>query len=518
MKRILVLLMAVLMVLSLAACGKKAAETTPETKTEAKTETTETKTAEAKTETAETYPVVKFAYTKMFSTPDEPYVEEEMNKILREKCHAEIDLVAIDFSNMQQQFNLLLTGGSDSIDIFSSFWYMPLATLKANGQLADMTDLLEKHPEVLEIWKDYPEVLDCCKLDGRYYALPTYGAYSSPMVYLCMEADALSANIDWSKIKTLNDATEAMLAMKEKNPTHYYIPGATETYYVPKDIDYLGDTNFFGVLTDPLNSTTVENYYESDYFKNFMEQVKIWQANDLITPDPMSNNNPTLMSMQFGLCSGTPGYSFDADEFCYEANLQQQYGGNVTGVNLGERLITTGNITTYLWHITSFCKQQDVAMDVLAAFYTEPKLCDLLGNGVEGRNYVVNEDGTLAFPEGKDMTNCGWTGLGASYSLPNCSGCPVWFYQPSNYWDLLWESNKEAKPSLALGFTFDATPVADQVTACSNVVAQYYLPLINGEVNIDEVLPVFQKALHAAGVDKIIAEKQAQLDKWLASK
>ena len=79
MKRILALLLVAVMVLGLTAIP-------------------------AKTE-AETYPVIKFAYTKMFATPDEPYVEEEMNKILREKCGCEIDLVAIDFSNMQQQFN-----------------------------------------------------------------------------------------------------------------------------------------------------------------------------------------------------------------------------------------------------------------------------------------------------------------------------------------------------------------------------------------------------------------------------
>ena len=42
--------------------------------------------------------------------------------------------------------------------------------------------------------------------------------------------------------------------------------------------------------------------------------------------------------------------------------------------------------------------------------------------------------------------------------------------------------------------------------------------LDNGEVDIDEVLPVFQQALHDAGIDDIIAEKQAQLDAWLAAK
>lgn len=513
MKKIIALMMAATMTLGLTACGGGDAASS------ASTDASSTASAETSSSASSgEYPVIKMAYSRMFNTDSEAKVEEEMNKILRETAQAEIDLVAIDFSSLTQQMNLLLSGGNDSIDIFSSFWYLPMSTLYANGQIADMTELLEEHPDVLELFADYPEVLDCCKIDGKFYALPTVGAYSSPMVYLCKKTDSDSANIDWTQVKTLNDATEAMLKMKEVNPDHYYIPGATETYYIPKDIDYLGDTYFFGVLTDPLNSTTVENYYESDYFLNFMENVKIWQENDLITPDPMSNTNPTLMSLQYGLCSGTPGYSFDAEEFCYEANIQGQYGDDIVGTNLGERLITTGNVSTYLWHITSFSQNKEAAMRVLAAFYTDSRLDCLLGNGIEGENYVVNEDGTLAFPEGKNNTNCGWTGMGASYNLPNSSGCPVWYYQPTNFWELQLDSNAEAKPSLALGFNFDATPVADQITACTNVYSQYYLPLINGEVDIDEVLPVFQQALHDAGIDDIIAEKQAQLDAWLAAK
>ena len=106
----------------------------------------------------------------------------------------------------------------------------------------------------------------------------------------------------------------------------------------------------------------------------------------------------------------------------------------------------------------------------------------------------------------------------ASYSLPNSSGCRQWFDVPSYFWELSEQTNKEGIPSLALGFSFDPTPVADQVTACTNVYNQYYLPLINGEVDIDEILPVFQKALKDAGIDAIVAEKQAQLDAWLAAK
>lgn len=465
----------------------------------------------------EEYPVIRWAYSAIFPSPDEELVEEALNEILRETCHAEIDLIRVDFSNMQQQLNLLLTGGKDSIDVFSSFWYMPLNTLYSNGQLADMTELIKDYPEVMELFADYPEVLECCKIDGKLVALPTVAPYSSPMVYLCKKTDSDSANIDWTQIDNYDQVTEALLAMKEVNPDHYYIPGATETYYMPKDIDYLGDTYFLGVLTDPANDTTVVNYYESEYFLNFMKNVQIWVDNDLITPDPMSNQNPTLMSLQFGLCSGTPGYSFDAGEFCDEANMSMQYGDEMVGTNLGARLITTGNIATYLWHVTSFSQNKEAAMRVLAAFYTDSRLDDILGNGVEGSNYVM-KDGVAYWPEGKDNTTCGWTGLKASYSLPNASGTRQWFDVPANFWELAEQTNKESIPSLALGFSFDPSPVADQVTACTNVYNQYYLPLINGECDIDTILPVFQQALHDAGIDAIIAEKQAQLDSWLAAK
>ena len=511
-------LLILLIVMMLSACGSAAGNTSP---TAGNTESIEATPATA-TETAssdEVYPVIRMAYDRLFSTDSESKIEDALNVIMRKEAHAEIDLVPVDFASMTTQLNLMLTGGSDSIDIFSSFWYMPLSTLYANGQVAPLDDLLTSDGAgILDLFADNPEILDSSKINGKLYGLPSYGPYSSPMIYIVKKTDSESAGIDWTNIHTLDEVTDAILKMKAANPDHYYIPGATESYWIPKDIDYLGDTSFLGVLTDPLNSTTVVNYYESDYFLDLLKNVKIWQANEVINPDSMSNTNPTLMSIQYGITSGTPGYGWNLDEWLYEANLQQTYGDDMVGAQMGDRLITTGTATTYLWHITSFSKNKEAAMRVLRVFYTNKDAANLLGNGIEGENYILNADGKVEFPEGKDMTNSGWTGLGASYNLPNSSECPVWYYQPDNMWQMMAETNAEAKASLALGFTFDSTPVADEVTACNNVIAQYYLPIINGEVDIDETLPVFQKALHDAGIDKVIAEKQSQLDAWLASK
>ena len=58
------------------------------------------------------------------------------------KVGAKLDIVGIEFGSWTTQLNLMLTGGPDSLDIFTSFWYAPLNQLYANGQVAPLDDLI----------------------------------------------------------------------------------------------------------------------------------------------------------------------------------------------------------------------------------------------------------------------------------------------------------------------------------------------------------------------------------------
>lgn len=90
------------------------------------------------------YPLIKAAYTVGFSDADEPQIEEALNEIMREEAQAEVDLVGINFGDWTTQLNLMLTGsGEQSIDLFDSFWYAPLATLVSNGQVLDITEYMD---------------------------------------------------------------------------------------------------------------------------------------------------------------------------------------------------------------------------------------------------------------------------------------------------------------------------------------------------------------------------------------
>jgi putative aldouronate transport system substrate-binding protein len=474
---------------------------------------------EEPTKANDSYPVVRIAYPYAFQPTDEEAIEKELNNIMREKANAEVDLVGIEFGNWSTQLNLILTGGGrETIDLFDSFLYTSLANLASNGQIMDLTELMESEgKEITALFSDGLEgYLQTGQINGKQYGIPSLTAYTNENFYYAQKEDADKAGIDWSTVNSLESMSDAILKLKKANPDKAYIPGSTQMYWNPKDIDYLGDSNFLGVLLDPTASTKVENYYESDYFKTFLGYVKEWKKNDVFSPDPLSNSNPTLNNMLMGITNGTTGYAWDTEVSMVATQAQNNLV--LEGTNVTEALSTTSDATTFLWHVSAFSKNPEAAMRVLKVLYTNPEAAQLVGNGVEGLDYVMNADGQMVYPEGKtSMADLGWQAASLAY-WPNQMINKTWYYEPTDIYEKMLEKNKTSNKSLALGFSFDSSKVADKVTASSNVIAQYYTPLMYGEVDIDSTLPKFQNALKEAGIDEIIAEKQNQLDAWLANK
>ena len=76
--------------------------------------------------------------------------------------------------------------------------------------------------------------------------------------------------------------------------------------------------------------------------------------------------------------------------------------------------------------------------------------------------------------------------------------------------------NQETLKSKAFGFSFDTTEVADQYTACCNVMDKYYKALMSGTVDVESTIEQANQEFEAAGLNDIIAAKQEQLDAFLA--
>lgn len=161
------------------------------------------------------------------------------------------------------------------------------------------------------------------------------------------------------------------------------------------------------------------------------------------------------------------------------------------------------------------------AMKFIELMSTNKELHNLLQFGIEGQhyNFVEDEEGNVSENRIEqvagtkyDNANFGW-GLGNefnSYLLPD---------QPEDLWDQVKQINEEATFSDVVGFNFDLSPVRQKVADCQALFTQYIGSISTGKIPADKIMSEYNKyivALKAAGGDEIVAEKQRQLDEWLA--
>jgi hypothetical protein len=313
--------------------------------------------------------------------------------------------------------------------------------------------------------------------------------------------------MDGQKI-TMDEMTEIMLKAKKAHPEYAY---NINTENEPaQGIDSLGNGDWLGVLMNRgVDQTKIVNYYETDEFRAYCERIKGWEKNELLLADPL-NAELNISQYNNGVAAG-----------CYVGGYSAEYIKALLATSTYESvqfqlndLVGTSASVLGGWCVSSVSKNPDAAMKVLSLMYTDENVARYFTLGVEGVNYVVDENGCAWYPEGVAANNATWNS-GAPAFYPNqCLSLPFQTTMTTYYTDML-EAPKNAKFSSAMGFIFDSASVYDQVAVCSTVVDQYRKALMYGQVNVDEYLEKFNKELKNSGLDEIIAEQQKQLDEFL---
>jgi putative aldouronate transport system substrate-binding protein len=203
--------------------------------------------------------------------------------------------------------------------------------------------------------------------------------------------------------------------------------------------------------------------------------------------------------------------------------------GNVDGlaINIGKPLMSwemskpfsiTGHVANIMWCMSKNSENPEKAMEFLNFAFKSPEIENLLINGIEGKDYVVidKEKNVIDYPESVDPTHPAYMRL--PWAWPNAPIVPGYMKgENPDQWTILTNYNKSVHNSVAKGFVFNQENVQNELTATTNIVAKYDENLQAGSLDPSVALPKFISELKAAGVEKIVAEKQRQLDEYLAS-
>ncbi|UJF34969.1 ABC transporter substrate-binding protein [Paenibacillus hexagrammi] len=437
-------------------------------------------------------------------------VQDEMSKYLTEKINATIEIRPIDWGAWENKKNLMFASGEQFDLMFTASWY-GLGQEVAKGQIIPLDDLIDKYGQGIKSVLD-PAYVEGGKLNGKSYGVVANKEFAATKGVVMRKDLVDKYHIDLSAIKELKDLEPIYKTIKENEPN--IVPLQVKNDRSPASailgygmFDMLGDGP--GVLDRESNELKVIDMFETQKFMDTVKLMHKWYQAGYINKDGATNKDSEFLAVKAGKAfsygeSMKPG--FDMQE-------TRNTGMPMVTAELTKPYTTTGDTTSAMFAIPNTSKDPERAMMFLNLLYTDKTLLNMLDWGLEGKHYVKAGDNIIDYPQGVDAATVGYN-LNLPWMFGNQLNSYIWKTEDPKIWDKYKEFNSSAQKSIALGFVFDPEKVKNEIAATNNVMTQFTGGLYTGTIDPEKYVPEFVSKMKAAGMDKIIAEKQRQLDEW----
>lgn len=454
-----------------------------------------------------------FMYYVANDARDIASVEEAFNELTMEQLNMKVDLQPMSFGTVRDQIQMILSS-DDKLDVFPMNGANISSYIDAE-YIVDISEYIEEYgQDIIEIVGE--EDLGCLRLDGFLAGVPTMKERTRPTV-VCMRTDILNeTGYTAEDIQTAEDLTKVFAKVHELHPEMTAFGGSSGLTYPSLCVTSYADSidgNNFGVLLDSGQSLTFENWYESETFVEACKLARSWYEAGYVSADmaTSSDNGESLMragNLFSFMCPGKPNSKQEKDSMT---------GYDTTCILITPDLCTTSRTNVTAYAVASNSKNPAKAVEFLNWVYKTKEANDLLNWGIEGKDYVVLEDGTIDYPEGVTEENVGYH-QDYGWGQPNQFNSYVWTGNSPDVYDTYQEARDNAIVSKAYGFIFDSAPVLDEISALKNVTSEYEVSICTGSVDPEQALAEFNEKLYATGLQDVIDEKQRQFDEWLAEK
>lgn len=446
---------------------------------------------------------------------DTQMVTDAVNEILREKYNIEVEFQISDSGSYNQTITLALSSGQQ-VDIMSTL-FANYSNMVNQGYLMDLEEdgLFQTYGQGIMDVIDQ-KYIDACRVGGVLYGITNTRDYAVGRGCIAvgteyLDAIGYTAPADAEEIIPITeDELEDIFAK-----LHAQFPDLE--VYRPADNDLVQQTmvdqiggNNFGVILGTSDELKIVNLFETDEYMNFCKRVYNWNQLGYISKDAAADTTNVSVMVKEGVLmgygtGGKPG-----------SKVQESTGDgrDMTIFQTKEDYVSSSAVASYPWSIPISTANPEAAMVLLNELYSNPELADLIIFGIEGTHYEITEDGFLDSSAGTSPD----TFATLNWLYPNQYASTPLVGNTADLWERTAKFNEEARQSPASGFAFDSTSIATEQTAVTNVYEEYRKSLEYGFVDPEVAIPEMVEKMNSAGLQKIIDEKQVQLDAWAASK
>lgn len=380
------------------------------------------------------------------------------------------------------------------------------------GMFRDISADLDEFPALRDSVLDL--AWDAVACDGGVYAIPHMKdiAYE---VFWILDTDYF---IDQKGFTRETDIPFAAIepyleAYKQDHPDDY-----------PIKISYNGITSWQNVLMDWLNFNcligleweaqgtdqeyTVKSALELPAWRERLKTIRQWYQKGYINADAAVTES--MPRAQAGVVQSGQGW-FGAETVWANAIQKPIYIARCDGP-----FLSTASVRSAMTAVSSFTPHWREALSLIQLMNTDTWFRETARYGIEGKHYVRNPDGTVTRTQ-RGNTNMsvsayvqGHYTLGALEASP-FPEVPTDIHQ----WEKAMEHYASARTSSAMGFVPDITPVETECLAIQQIIGEYSHELYTGTSDPDTIIPIMLSRMKEAGLDRVVAEIQRQLDAFL---
>lgn len=449
-------------------------------------------------------------------------VLDNLNAMLKEKINATIKPVMVSWGEYKEKMPLIYASGEAYDLVYVANW-MNYTSEALKGPFLELSELMPKYaPKTYAEFKE-SGALDTALVDGKLYMVPSPTTDYTTYVTLWREDLRKKYNVpeitDWDSLAVYMDAIKEnepdmlplatgpqiflnMLLMTE-NDWGQMTAGKSSTaaggVVICKDE---AGSKAFNLLDTPEYEAYVKRnreYYLKGYWsRNVLSETRMLaEAFEAGQSAITIGNKSNILQMYQKIKANNPDWELDFKNFDAGSYIKVSPTNNGMAIGVNS-------------------KHPERAMAYLELINQDEEVFRAMQYGIEGKTYVVDENGCKTTPEGVDPSTLALRNLGMGTQVEK-----FMFKNAADEQKVLdefdsYESNAVYSPLTA--FVFDDSAVAAECAAVANVLTEYKLPLDFGVSDPETALPELREKVKEAGVDKIIDEVNRQLEEYFAAR
>lgn len=439
----------------------------------------------------------------------EKEVEAKLNELFKDKINCTVDLQVIPVEEYKAQMERKFLG-NEKVDLAFASAADGYSDNVSKGAYTELDELLNNYgKDILSAVHEF--AIDGVKVNGKIYGVPTNKEIDNGVAYVFNKELVDKYSFDVKSVKTLKDIEPMLEVIKksEKDTVPAYnfkgngliegdVPGwqtiMNYAGYVKLDD---GEMKVQNVLSEQYGAvekemyTIMRDWFNKGYVNADAEtaQVGPWKA----------WGNKTMWVKK------------DINKPYRERELETLFGQPVVAVTIQDTIVknTQGAMMT----IPRTSKNPERAMMALNLIYSDAEIYNTLIYGIEGVHYTVVKESPKTI---KRVADSGYS-YDIAWRIGNQFNSYLLEGEPEDKWTKFAEYNSQVKKSPILGFSFNPSKVVNEIAQINNIYSEYWRALCAGTRDVESTLKERNEKLASAGIDKVTAEIQAQLDAWKAA-